>query len=82
VFGGAAALVVALAGALGLVLERLLLGPAVTELAADYAALPLRAGAGSMVAVIAGLAVVAVVSSAWVGRRVAREPVVAGLRAE
>ena len=82
VFGGAAALVVALAGALGLVLERLLLGPAVTELAADYAALPLGAGAGSVAAVIAGLAAVALVSSAWVGRRVAREPVVAGLRAE
>ncbi|MEJ7716882.1 MAG: hypothetical protein WKF31_02555 [Thermoleophilaceae bacterium] len=71
-----------LAGVLGLALERLLLGPAVTALAADYAALPLSAGAGSMAAVIAGLAVVAVVSSAWVGRRVAREPVVAGLRAE
>ncbi|MGI8596857.1 MAG: FtsX-like permease family protein, partial [Thermoleophilaceae bacterium] len=82
VFGGAAALVVVLAGVLGLALERLLLGPAVTALAADYAALPLSAGAGSMVAVIAGLVVVAVVSSAWVGRRVAREPVVAGLRAE
>ena len=82
VFGGAAALVVALAAPVGLALERFVLAPAVSRLAADYASLPLTAGPAQVAAVAVGLAVVAVASSAWVGRRIAREPVVAGLRAE
>ena len=82
VLGGAALLAVAIAAPLGLLLERLVLGPAVTELAADYAALPLVAGPGAIAVVAIGLVGVAAAASAWVGRRVAREPVVAGLRAE
>ena len=82
VFAGGAALVVVLAAPLGLLLERILLGPGVSRLAADYAALPLVAGPGQVAAVAAGLAGVAAASSAWVGWRIARESVVAGLRAE
>jgi len=82
VFAGGAALVVVLAAPLGLLLERVLLGPGVSRLAADYATLPLVAAPGEVAAVVVGLGAVAAASSAWVGRRIARESVVSGLRAE
>lgn len=80
VLAGIAAVVVAIAAPLGVVGERLLLGPATARLAAGYADLPLGAGAGEIAAVLAGLALLAGGATAWVARRVEREPVAAGLR--
>ena len=80
--GGAAA-AVALPAAVGaVVLERVLLGPAVARLAASYASLPLAPSAPQTAATVAGLLLVAGAAAALVARRLAREPVVAGLREE
>ena len=80
VLGGVAAVVVGVAVPLGVVVERFLLGPAVARLAADYASLPLGAGAGQVLAVTAGLVGLATAAAVWVALRVEREPISAGLR--
>ena len=82
VLGGAAALVVALATGAGIVAERALLGPVVTRFAADYAALSLTPGLGSLLIVVLGTGTLALAATAWVAGRLAREPIVAGLRDE
>jgi len=80
VLAGTAAVVVAVAAPLGVLGERLLLGPATARLAAGYADLPLGAGVGAIVVVLAGLAAIAAGAAAWVAQRVNREPVAVGLR--
>jgi ABC-type antimicrobial peptide transport system permease subunit len=80
VLGGVAAAVVGVAVPLGVIVERLLLGPAVARLAAGYASLPLGAGAGQVVAITAGLVAVATAAAVWVAWRVEREPISVGLR--
>ncbi|MEJ7788317.1 MAG: FtsX-like permease family protein [Thermoleophilaceae bacterium] len=80
VLAGIAGVVVALAAPLGVLGERLLLGPTTARLAAGYADLPLGAGVPEIVAVVAGLALLAGGATAWVARRVESEPVAAGLR--
>lgn len=77
---GTAAAVVALAVPLGVLAERVVVGPAVARLAAGYASLPLGAGPGQIALTVAGLAAIAAGAAAWVARRVEREPVAAGLR--
>jgi ABC-type lipoprotein release transport system permease subunit len=79
---GAAGLVVALAAPVGVVLERLLLGPLVGRLAVDYAALSLGASPAQVLLVLLGLAGMAATAALWVARRIEREPIVAGLREE
>ena len=76
---GAALVLVVPAGLVGIVLERLVLGPALAGLAASYATLPLTASAAEILATLAGLAVAAAVAVAWVARQATRESVVAGL---
>jgi ABC-type antimicrobial peptide transport system permease subunit len=76
---GAAAMLVVPAAAIGILLELLVLGPALSHLAAGYATLPLGASAPEIAAVIAGLAVAAAVAVLWVARQVGREAVVTGL---
>jgi ABC-type lipoprotein release transport system permease subunit len=78
--GTAFALVVP-AAALGVLLERVLLGPAVAGLAASYATLPLGASATQVLATLAGLAAAAGVAVAWVSRQASRESVVLELAA-
>jgi len=77
---GTAAAVLALAAPLGVVAERLVLGPAVARLAAGYASLPLGAGVVQVALAVLGLAAIGAAAAAWVARRVEREPVAAGLR--
>ncbi len=67
------------AGVLGILLERLVLGPALAHLAASYATLELGAGYGQMALVLAGLLVAAGVAVGWVTRQATRETVVEGL---
>jgi hypothetical protein len=78
---GAVAALVIPAGALGIVLERALLGPALSRLAAGYATLPLGATGIEIAAVAAGLAISGAVAVAWVSRQAVRQSVVGGLAA-
>jgi predicted lysophospholipase L1 biosynthesis ABC-type transport system permease subunit len=80
--GGAAGAVVVPAVAVAVALEAIVLAPLVAHLAAGYADLPLGA-TGGQIALVAG----ALLSLSWIaawltGRRLVREPVVAGLREE
>lgn len=78
-----AALAVAVPAAAGaLALERLLLGPAVTHLAAGYADLSLAPGPGQVVLLLVGFGALGAAAAGWVARAALREPIVAGLRSE
>jgi hypothetical protein len=77
---GAAGAVVVPALGVAVVLEAAVLAPLVAHLAAGYADLPLGATGGQIALVSAGLLGLSW-SAAWLtGRRLVREPVVAGLR--
>ncbi len=76
---GAVLAIVVPAAVVGVLLERLLLGPALSRLAENYATLPLDAGARQMLIVLAGLALAALVAVSWVARGAVRERVVEGL---
>ncbi|MGI9185357.1 MAG: ABC transporter permease [Solirubrobacteraceae bacterium] len=67
------------AAALGILLERLVLGPVMANLAASYATLGLEAGRAQILAVLAGLIGAGAIAVVWVTRRVTRETVVQGL---
>jgi hypothetical protein len=82
VFAGSALLVAALAAPVGILAERLGLGPEVGRLAASYVTLPLRAGAGPIAAVLVGLAASVALAAGWATRGAVREPVVVPLREE
>lgn len=77
---GAALTVAVPAAIVAVALEALVLAPLVARGAAGYADLPLGATAGQAAAVAGGLVVLAALAAALTGRRLAREPVVAGLR--
>jgi ABC-type antimicrobial peptide transport system permease subunit len=76
---GAAVTLVIPAALLGIGIERLVLGPALAGLAANYAALTLSAGVGQIAVVLVGLVVAAAVAVLFVTRQATRETVVAGL---
>jgi ABC-type lipoprotein release transport system permease subunit len=78
--GGVVALVVP-AALLGIVLERLVLGPALARLAASYVTLSLGATGREIGLVLGGLALAGIVAIAWVTRQTTRESVIAGLGA-
>jgi ABC-type lipoprotein release transport system permease subunit len=82
VLAGACAVVLVPAAIIGLALEAVVLGPAVASLAAGYAGLSLAPTIGHVALAAGGLLVLGALAVAWVTRRVAREPVVAGLREE
>jgi ABC-type antimicrobial peptide transport system permease subunit len=63
----------------GVALQRWVLGPALSHLAANYATLPLRAGPTEIALTAVGLLLAGAVAVAWVTRQAAREPVLAGL---
>jgi ABC-type lipoprotein release transport system permease subunit len=77
-FGAALALVVP-AAAVGVLLEHFVFGPALANLAASYATLPLEATSAEVLATLAGLALAGTVAVVWVARQAARESVVSGL---
>lgn len=76
---GAALAVLVPAALAGILLERLLLGPAMAAIAAGYASLPLHAGAAEIAILLAGLAVLASGAVWWVARRAGGEPIARGL---
>ncbi|MBV8218125.1 MAG: hypothetical protein JO325_06665, partial [Solirubrobacterales bacterium] len=69
------------AAVLGIVIERLLLGPALARLAASYVTLPLGASVPEIAAVLGGLVLAGAVAVAWVARQTTRENVIAGMGA-
>ena len=78
---GAVAALVLPAALVGIVIERLVLGPALSSLAASYATLSLQPTSLEIAAVLAGLALCSAVAVLWVARRATREAVVSGLGA-
>ena len=78
---GAAATLVIPAAVLGIALERLVLGPALSHLAASYATLPLNASTGEVAVVIAWLVVAGASAVLWAARQATNESVIAGLGA-
>ncbi|HSZ06652.1 MAG TPA: ABC transporter permease [Solirubrobacteraceae bacterium] len=76
---GAALAVLVPAALVGIVLERLLLGPAMAAIAAGYASLPLSAGPLEITVLLLGLALLATGAVWWVARRTSREPIARGL---
>jgi putative ABC transport system permease protein len=78
---GAVIALVVPAAALGVLLERLVLGPALGRLAASYVTLSLGASVLEIAAVLAGLALAGAVAVVWVARQATRESVIAGLGA-
>jgi hypothetical protein len=69
------------AAVFGILIEQLVLGPALAHLAASYATLELGASVAEMAAVVAGLLVAGMVAVLWVTRLATRETVVEGLAA-
>jgi len=78
--GAAAAPVTLLAVAVGFLLERFLVGPAVARLAASYVSLSLRPTVAAVALTAVGLGAGAVVAVLWTARLAARGPVVDWLR--
>jgi ABC-type antimicrobial peptide transport system permease subunit len=76
---GAALALVLPAALVGILLERLVFGPALAGLAASYAVLPLAATTEEVLATVTGLLVAAILAVTWVSRQAGRESVVAGL---
>jgi ABC-type lipoprotein release transport system permease subunit len=77
---GAALAVSVPAALLALGLEQLALAPLTERLTAGYADLPLHMDVAHVALVLLGLAAMAAAASLWTAARLAREPVVAGLR--
>ncbi len=77
--GGAAAAVLLPALAFALALERLVLGPIVARLTADYATLPLHPGGVGLAVVGGGLALAGTIAALAAARTATREPVATGL---
>ena len=67
------------AAVLGILIERLVLGPALANLAVNYATLELGAGLSQIAAVVVGLLVACAIAVLWVTRRATPETVVQGL---
>ena len=78
---GAALALVAPAAVLGVLLERLVFGPALAGLAASYATLPLTQTAGDVLVTLAGLALASGTAVLWVARQAVHESVISGLGA-
>jgi ABC-type antimicrobial peptide transport system permease subunit len=78
---GAVAALLVPAAAIGIVFEQLVLAPALSGLAASYAALPISASGAEIAAVLAGAALAGAVAVLWVARQVGRQTVVTGLSA-
>ena len=77
--GGAVLALIAPAALIGVLVEWLALGPALSKLAASYATLDLNPTLTELAAVVIGLALSGVAAVFWVTRSAVREPVVKGL---
>jgi ABC-type lipoprotein release transport system permease subunit len=76
---GAALAVVVPAAIVAILLERFVLGPAVSRLAQGYAELSLAADAAQIAILLAGLALIGALAVWWVVRRVTSRPIAGGL---
>ena len=76
---GAALTLILPAAGLGVLLERLVFGPGLSQLAASYATLALDPTLGEVLAVLGGLALASGAAVLWVARQASRELVIAGL---
>jgi ABC-type antimicrobial peptide transport system permease subunit len=76
---GAALAVLVPAAVIAVLLERFVLGPAVSRLAQGYASLPLAADATEIAILLAGLALIGTLAVWWVVRRVTSRPIAGGL---
>jgi ABC-type lipoprotein release transport system permease subunit len=76
---GAALALVLPAALLGVLLERLVLGPGLSHLAASYATLALDPTIGEVLVVLGGLALASGAAVLWVARQTSRESVISGL---
>ncbi len=65
---------------LGILLERVLFGPTLTDLAAGYATLPLHLTATALLGTLGGVVIAGAAAVAWVARQAGHESVAAGLR--
>jgi ABC-type antimicrobial peptide transport system permease subunit len=79
-FGAALTMLIPAALA-GWLLQRFVFGPALSNLAAGYAQLPLQATAGEVAITVAGLALAGMLAVLWVARQASRESVLEGLAA-
>ncbi|MDQ3859419.1 MAG: hypothetical protein M3327_13420, partial [Actinomycetota bacterium] len=82
VFAGSALAVAALAAPAGILLERYVVGPAVSRLAAPYVSLPLAASAAPIAIVVFAMLTAALAAACWVARAASSSPIVTALRAE
>jgi ABC-type lipoprotein release transport system permease subunit len=82
VLAGAALALAVPAALLAIPVERFLLAPGLSRLAAGYADLGGGASPGAVAGVVLAFAALALVAAAWVARRTVAEPPVAGLREE
>ena len=78
---GAALTLLIPAAIVGFLLERFVLGPALSDLAANYASLPLQATAAEVAVTLAGLLAAGGVAVLWVARQASRQSVLNGLAA-
>jgi predicted lysophospholipase L1 biosynthesis ABC-type transport system permease subunit len=76
---GAVCALIAPAAFIGVLLERFLLGPGLSRLAAGYATLDLVPNTTEVLATLIGLAIAGMTAVLWVTRAAVRESVVAGL---
>jgi ABC-type lipoprotein release transport system permease subunit len=76
---GAALAVLVPAAVIAVLLERFVLGPAVSRLAEGYASLSLAADAVEIAALLVGLAAIGAIAVWWVVRRVTSRPIAGGL---
>ena len=67
---------------LGVALQALALGPAVSRITAGYADLSLAPSLGDIALLIAGLGLLSLLAAGWTARTLTREPVAQGLREE
>ncbi len=80
VFAGAVLPAAALAVPVAVVLQRTVLGPSVSHLAASYVAISLRADATDVAIMLAGFALITAGAAAWVSGQATREPIMRAMR--
>jgi putative ABC transport system permease protein len=80
VFAGAVLPAAALAAPVAIVLQRTVLGPSVSRLAASYVSISLRADATDVAIMLVGLAAITTAAAAWVSRQATREPILDAMR--
>jgi len=79
-FAGAALVIAAIATPVGIVVQRVVIGPAVAHLAVTYVTLSLGAGRAAILAVLAGVVVATALAAGWATRSAIADAIVGPLR--